>query len=147
MLSIYLEWPNTWFFNLHLPPQGGNDLSQRNPAVVRRHALMPIRTKTFRLQTPHRALGEVTILKTTAGKHTRFWPARLATATMPSASALWNLAEITPIGMPLFTSAKIASTMGDQSITSLEFGVRSSELVSPSFAFLFRNPHSAIRTG
>src|ERR1019366_8270385 len=34
--------------------------------------------------------------------------ARLATATMPSASALWNLAEISPIGILRSTSVRIS---------------------------------------
>src|SRR5579859_5322182 len=42
---------------------------QGDSAVVGRHTLVPARLESFPLQPPHRALGEITILETTARKH------------------------------------------------------------------------------
>src|SRR5262249_40595312 len=44
-------------------------LSQRDAAVVRRNALMPVRAKAFFSQPPDSAFGEVFVLKTSAGQN------------------------------------------------------------------------------
>jgi hypothetical protein len=49
-----------------LRTKGGNDLTESNPTIVWRNALMPIRLESFRLQSPHRPFRQITILKTTA---------------------------------------------------------------------------------
>src|SRR6266498_344799 len=51
-------------------------LSQRNSAVIRRDALMPVRPEAFVSQTPDGALGQIVVLKTSAGqRHSLFAPA------------------------------------------------------------------------
>ena len=76
-------------YDYDLFAQRGNDLSQRDSAVVRRHALMPIRRKPSACNRGTVRSVKITILKTAAAESTtRFSPTRLATATTASASAL-----------------------------------------------------------
>ena len=56
-----------WRSNLRAT--GGNHLAERDSAVVRRHALVPIRLEPFRLQPPRRPFRQITILKTAAAHH------------------------------------------------------------------------------
>lgn len=46
----------------------GDNLPQRDSAIIRRHALMPIRLETFIFQPIYRALRQVAILKTSAAQ-------------------------------------------------------------------------------
>jgi hypothetical protein len=130
----------------HAAREGGDNLAQRNPAIIGRHALVPIWLEAFRLQTPHRPFGQIAILKTSAAQHHAPLTNSFATATTASASALWNFADILPVATPFCTSDKIASIIGDQSKrVILEFGVRSEFGVlvgrASSRQVALRNPH------
>jgi hypothetical protein len=46
----------------------GENLPQCNSAIIWRYALMPIDAKAFGLESLHCALGQITILKTSAGQ-------------------------------------------------------------------------------
>src|ERR1035437_9643547 len=56
-------------YDFMLRTKGGNDLTESNPTIVWRNALMPIRLESFRSQSPHRPFGQITILKTAAAQH------------------------------------------------------------------------------
>src|SRR3954447_10846307 len=46
----------------------GQDLPQSNSTIIRRHPTMPVRMKSRPSQADHGALGEIFILKTSAGQ-------------------------------------------------------------------------------
>jgi len=50
----------------HSVPHRGYDLPEGNATIIWRLALVPVCSKAFSLKPAHGALGEVTILKTTA---------------------------------------------------------------------------------
>ena len=78
---------------------------------------MPIRLKTFRLQTPHRALRQITILKTAAGKHHAVLAGTFGDGDDGLDQRIVKLGGNYANGTPSFTSDKIASIIGDQSRT------------------------------
>jgi hypothetical protein len=53
----------------------GEHLPQRNPSVIRRNALVPVRSEAFLGETSDRSLGQVLILKAPTRQHNTLFSA------------------------------------------------------------------------
>ena len=76
---------------------------------------MPIRAETFRLQPPHRALGQITVLKTAAGKHDAVLAGPFGNGNDGLGQRVVELGGNVADGNAGFHVGKIASIIGDQS--------------------------------
>jgi hypothetical protein len=56
-------------YDFVLRAKSRDNLTEGDPTIVGRHALVPIRLETFRLQPPRRPLGQITVLKTATAQH------------------------------------------------------------------------------
>ena len=69
--------PQSPSMDLSFLSQSGKHLSEPDPAVIWRHALMPIWTKPFLSQPHHATFAQVTVLKAPAREDNAFFPAFL----------------------------------------------------------------------